>query len=228
MNFKSMIEYAKNNQLSQYILETKKSRELADFLPEIDCMDKYEQSPKHHPEGDVFTHTIKALQYHEQKGQHGFIVPIAILFHDIGKPATHSYDEKGNVHHYCHEQEGAELFMPVAKRLGISQKLAEIIHYCIKQHLRYHKMLHFSKMNKIFELVSHEYFLYLRAVSIADAACRGKNASNYESHRVTEQFVDEFCDWYQLRKNEEISHLDFDGDMIDCHKKYKDKFKQCF
>lgn len=70
-----------------------------------------EQSPQHHPEGNVWNHTMlvvdqAAKQKHKSKNERIFMW--AALLHDIGKPDT-TKDRKGKITSYDHEKVGAVL-----------------------------------------------------------------------------------------------------------------------
>jgi len=72
---------------------------------------KAEQSPVHHPEGNVWNHTMlvidnAARKKHKSKNQKVFMW--AALLHDIGKPDT-TRIRKGKITSYDHEKVGAVL-----------------------------------------------------------------------------------------------------------------------
>ncbi|HZA52881.1 MAG TPA: CCA tRNA nucleotidyltransferase, partial [Candidatus Udaeobacter sp.] len=54
------------------------------LLPEIEAMKGVEQSPEHHPEGDVFIHTMLTLSYLDSPTE---TLAYGCLLHDVGKPA---------------------------------------------------------------------------------------------------------------------------------------------
>lgn len=72
---------------------------------------KTEQSPKHHPEGSVWNHTMLVIDgaakvKHKSKNSRVFMW--AALLHDIGKPST-TRKRKGKITSYDHDKVGAEL-----------------------------------------------------------------------------------------------------------------------
>ncbi len=70
-----------------------------------------EQSPEHHPEGNVWNHTLLVVDEAAGKRQLSrdpAVFMWAALLHDIGKPAT-TRVRKGKVTAYGHEKVGAEL-----------------------------------------------------------------------------------------------------------------------
>ncbi len=77
----------------------------------LNKLKKTEQSPKHHPEGNVWNHTMLVVdeaakvksKSHDQR-----IFMWSALLHDIGKPDT-TMLRKGRITSYDHDKLGAEL-----------------------------------------------------------------------------------------------------------------------
>ena len=79
------------------------------------CVLRYiEQNPKHHPEGNVWEHTMRALDYAAEHftftdDKHKLKVMLAIMLHDIGKAETTELQEDGRITSVGHDKVGAEL-----------------------------------------------------------------------------------------------------------------------
>lgn len=82
------------------------------ILPEIKPLIGFEQINRHHIY-DVYTHTLKAMT----KSRPSKTIRLALLFHDIGKPACASFDEKGEMHFYSHPKKSAEITENIMTRL---------------------------------------------------------------------------------------------------------------
>lgn len=70
-----------------------------------------EQSPQHHPEGNVWNHTLLVVDEAAMvkiKSKDPRVLMWAALLHDIGKPST-TKNRKGKITSYNHEKIGAEL-----------------------------------------------------------------------------------------------------------------------
>lgn len=68
------------------------------------------QSPKHHPEGNVWNHTMLVVDEaarKKEKSSNPCVFMWAALLHDIGKADTTNHD-KGRITAYNHEKVGAE------------------------------------------------------------------------------------------------------------------------
>jgi tRNA nucleotidyltransferase/poly(A) polymerase len=75
------IAKAGGKQLADAIVLMDKVGILQYILPEIAKMKELEHSPEHHPEGNVFQHTLEALRTSDIKDD---VVNVALLFHDLG------------------------------------------------------------------------------------------------------------------------------------------------
>lgn len=92
---------------------------MREVLPEIMALQGCEQPPQFHPEGDVFVHTRAMLALLPEQ----VTVPLvfAVLFHDIGKPATFAVDETGRIRFNGHDKLGAEMTEQIMARLRFSR-----------------------------------------------------------------------------------------------------------
>jgi tRNA nucleotidyltransferase (CCA-adding enzyme) len=73
------------------------------YYPELEAMIGCPQEPLWHPEGDVWTHTLIALDYAAKKTKKDRLtIMLAILLHDIGKPRT-TKKEKDKIRSRKHE-----------------------------------------------------------------------------------------------------------------------------
>jgi poly(A) polymerase len=61
---------------------------------------------------------------------------LAVLLHDIGKPATRTIDEDGAVHFYGHPQAGVPLAQQVMKRLRASAQDCRLVQLVTAHHMR--------------------------------------------------------------------------------------------
>ena len=99
------------------------------------------QSPDHHPEGNVWNHTMlvvdEAAKVREKsKNKRAFMW--AALLHDIGKPATFRI-KKGRITAYGHDKVGAELaekfLAHFGEEEGFIREVAQLVRY--HMHLLY-------------------------------------------------------------------------------------------
>lgn len=68
------------------------------IIPEVYGMVGCGQPPQWHPEGDVYTHTLMMLEaLGTGGGPVSLELALAVLLHDIGKPACREVDETGRI-----------------------------------------------------------------------------------------------------------------------------------
>jgi poly(A) polymerase len=110
---------------------------LAPILPEVAGMKGVEQTPDHHPEGDVFAHTLLILeQISNLKSPISETLAYGALLHDVGKPV--SFEKQGErITFYGHTEKGAEMAAQILKRLKRSRAVWERVAYLVKNHLRH-------------------------------------------------------------------------------------------
>ena len=100
------------------------------YFPELEAIIAVPQSPKWHPEGDVWIHTMMALDVmiklcrsgcphpDDQKDEKQILkCMFAILCHDLGKATTTSIDNDGRIRSIGHEHAGIELTRSFMYRL---------------------------------------------------------------------------------------------------------------
>lgn len=119
--------------LHQAIDLMKKVGLLQYVLPEIDELEKQDQSPKHHAEGHVYTHTMNVLR-NAPPTIHG---QLAALLHDVGKPQT-AQTLKDEITFHGHEDVGSEIARAILHRLKLDAKTTEKVVKMVSNHMRPH------------------------------------------------------------------------------------------
>lgn len=108
-------------------------------LPEVAAMKGVEQSPDHHPEGDVFTHTLLLLAELDQPSE---TLALAALLHDVAKPVCAQHAEhRITFHGHC--ERGAGMAVEICQRLRRSREVWERVAWLVRHHL---KLLHAPEM----------------------------------------------------------------------------------
>jgi poly(A) polymerase len=109
-------------------------------LPELAALQGVEQNPDFHPEGDVWIHTLRALDLLEQETEMepeaASLLAWAVALHDVGKPSTAAVREDGRRTFYCHEQVGAQLAGNILARLRFPAGFAEDVASLVADHMR--------------------------------------------------------------------------------------------
>jgi tRNA nucleotidyltransferase/poly(A) polymerase len=161
---------SRGSALATYIEHLKEVGLLQLILPEIAEMDTLEQLPEHHPEGNVFAHTMSALRTSKSNDP---LVNMAILFHDIGKLVTKTYAPDTNkVRYHGHEGESNKVFDNVANRLKFTNEQKEAILFSAQHHMIGHKLDEVKK-SRLLNLRQNKNWDTLKHTIYADEASRG-------------------------------------------------------
>jgi poly(A) polymerase len=111
---------------------------LVHLLPEIAALADQEQPPDFHPEGDVLTHTTMML---DEMRHPTMTLAYAILFHDVGKPATaqrtREPDGTDRLRFNQHAPVGAEMTEAILNRLRLPKQHIRAIVHCVRNHMRF-------------------------------------------------------------------------------------------
>lgn len=104
------------------------------LLPEILELKGCEQPPQWHPEGDVFVHTRLMLSLLEPKASLPLV--LSVLFHDIAKPATRTFDEEADrIRFNGHDKVGAEMTERILKRFKYSNQVIDATVNAVAVHM---------------------------------------------------------------------------------------------
>ncbi len=117
------------------------------YFPELEAIIDLPQEPRWHPEGDVWTHTMMALDVmaeilHSRSecphpdNQQKLKFLFAILCHDLGKATTTTIESDGRIRSIGHEQAGIPLTQSLLNRLTDEQRLIESILPLVAHHLK--------------------------------------------------------------------------------------------
>ena len=153
------------------------------ILPEILDLQGCEQPPLWHPEGDVFVHTRLMLSLLPEKASLPLV--LSVLFHDIGKPATFSYNpEEDRIRFSGHDKVGADMTLEMLKRLRYSNAVIDATVSGVAHHMQFKDVQKMRTAN-LKRFMAREYFedeLELHRVD-----CVGSNGILDNYHYVLEK-----------------------------------------
>jgi len=154
---------------------------------------RIEQSPQHHPEGNVWNHTMQVVDMAAQnriKSQEPDVFMWAALLHDLGKAPTTKL-RKGRITAYDHDKVGAEMaarfLKEFTKDLVFIDKIVKMVRWHM-QILYVVKDLSFANIEKMAEEVSiHEIAL----LGLCDRLGRQPMSEDkiLEEHKNVERFI---------------------------------------
>ena len=116
------------------------------FYPELAALVGVPQDPVFHPEGDVWAHTLLAVdaaagfrarpETAGQSREDRLAVAVAALCHDLGKPAATARGEDGRWHAYDHENLGVEPARAFVRRLWNQTGFEDLVARLVAFHMR--------------------------------------------------------------------------------------------
>jgi len=145
----------------KYVLEMDDFKVLEAIFPEILLLAGVDQGEFHHL--DVWRHSLQTLAELEKilknlkktfskrcaqeidrylnlavcgKRTRLWLLKLACILHDIGKPYTKFTGEDGRIHFYAHEKKGVKIIRAIASRMKLSGKETSILKNAVKFHLR--------------------------------------------------------------------------------------------
>src|SRR5262249_46772459 len=107
------------------------------FFPELAPLIGCPQDPAHHPEGDVWIHTLLALDAAARlrpPSERPKALMLAVLCHDLGKPATPRLQD-GRLKSHAHETAGEDPTRAMLARVTAETKLTDEVLALVRHHL---------------------------------------------------------------------------------------------
>jgi poly(A) polymerase len=143
-------------------------------------LEKTPQSPVHHPEGNVWKHTLLVVdEAARRKNESGDprVLMWAALLHDIGKPPTFRFDKR--IRFDGHVEAGVEMAARILERLRFSNDRSAHIQALIAHHLRFKDLPHMreSKLKRFLRMDRFDEHLELHRL---DCLSSHRNLANYE------------------------------------------------
>jgi len=111
------------------------------YYPELFALTETEQDHLWHPEGNVWIHTLLCMNAGAQiihrepmRVRQAFVIMLAILCHDLGKPKT-THVKDSRIVTPEHEAEGEKPTRAFLSRIGVDKEITEKVVNLVKNHL---------------------------------------------------------------------------------------------
>lgn len=127
---------------------------LEEILPEIAALKGTPQPEDYHPEGDVFTHTLLALEVADGLG-FSHLVKLGVLFHDVGKPAALARSR--GEHMGGHEAIGQRIAAEAMRRLRFSNREIEWVLFLVREHMRVARLPQMGRGKQVLLVITGEH-----------------------------------------------------------------------
>ncbi|MCR5089147.1 MAG: HD domain-containing protein [Oscillospiraceae bacterium] len=133
--------------------------QLGVWFPELQDLIAVPQSPKYHPEGDVWTHTMLVLNHAAAlrgRTEQPLSLMLSALCHDFGKSTSTSVTEDGAIHAIGHEIAGLPLAERFLRRMTRDRKLIRTVLNMTELHMRPNMYVAqgagFKSYNRVFDM----------------------------------------------------------------------------
>jgi len=144
---------------------------------------KVNQSPKWHPEGDVWTHTLKTVGWMLSKKHQTSLPPtplliLAMLLHDFGKLTTTILKPEDNDwHSFGHEKDSADFVKAWMTKYKFSNDEIEFVHWLVLNHMK----LHYPGLKKstLKRMIIEGNMPYLQIMTLCDCMGACGDVSEY-------------------------------------------------
>ncbi len=123
---------------SVFFMVLRQMEQLSEWFPELEALIGVPQPVRHHAEGDVWNHTMLALDEAaklRQQAENPLGLMLAALTHDFGK-AICTQVQDGEIHAYGHETEGLPLIEAFLSRLTGEHWLREYVCNLAEYHMK--------------------------------------------------------------------------------------------
>ena len=148
------------------------------IIPEILQLKGCEQPPQFHPEGDVFVHTRLMLSL--LKDNPSIELGLSVLLHDIGKPATYSFDEVADrIRFNGHDKLGAEMSNQILRDLKFSNSIIEDVVQMVANHMTF-KDVQKMRQSKLKRFMSRSTFSDEKELHRVDCLGSWGGLDNYD------------------------------------------------
>ncbi len=139
------------------------------ILPEVAALDGVPQPARHHPEGDVLTHTRMLLDGYREGGEE---VALAALLHDVGKPPTLDLKE-GRPAFPRHAQVGAAMAGDILRRLRYPNRVVDEVVELVDRHMDWPQLKQMREAKRRRLLLREDLPLHLELHRLDCEACHG-------------------------------------------------------
>ena len=152
------------------------SRLLQYILPELSAMQGVQQPPEFHPEGDVFVHTLLALESLPRPCP--ATLAWGVLLHDVGKPPTFRI-APDRIRFDNHVEVGVKMAEEICRRLRFSNDETAQIIALVENHMRFGHVSRMkeSTLKRFMRLPAFDEHMALHR---ADCLASHRNLSTYE------------------------------------------------
>jgi len=157
---------------------------LTQLIPELLPTQDVPQDKDHHPEGNVYEHTLECFKHVSRPS---LPLGLALLFHDIGKPETAVFHK--NLSFPRHAQAGSRIARKILRRYRYDEKTIGQVAFLIDHHLVAHELRNRNEIDRK-ALMNSPLFPDLMKLYRADIqSCFGDMGEFHRVHSLYKKMV---------------------------------------
>ena len=145
------------------------------ILPEVAAMKGCAQPVDYHPEGDVLTHTILALE--SLPAEASDELRMGTLFHDVGKPVTQTFEDR--IRFNGHDIRGKDLTREIMARMKVSKDFSDRVVDLVGNHMKF-MFVKEMRTSRLKRFMAVPFFEEHMALHRADCLSSHRNLENYD------------------------------------------------
>lgn len=182
------------------------------ILPEVLAGKGVEQPKDMHAEGDVFTHTLLAVDSLPAKATLRLVW--ATLLHDIGKPPTQKLPQTSTdrIRFNSHFSIGADMARSVLERLNFSKQFTKDVCWMIEYHLGIDDLPNMTPTHQR-TMVSNEAFSDLLELHRADAKASWSYTASGSIKKPDPEFSEIISIWNKFHKDQSKPHASLKNNL---------------
>jgi len=183
---------------AEFLIKASKLPEFSEYpFSMLLAMQKTEQSPVHHPEGNVWNHTLlvvneAAKRRYQSKNPRVFMW--AAMLHDIGKPLTTKM-VKGKLTAYSHDIKGAELAREFLSAFEEDEEFISKVVSLVRYHMQLLFVLRDMPFKDISGIIENSDATEIALLGLCDRL--GRTGANRESIEEQVRTFIQKCDEYR-------------------------------
>lgn len=185
---------------------------LKNILPEVLAGKGVEQPKDMHAEGDVFTHTVLAIDSLPARATLRLVW--ATLLHDIGKPPTQKLPQTSadRIRFNSHFSVGADMARSILERLNFSKQFTNDVCWMIEYHLGIDDLPNMTPAHQR-TMISNEAFSDLLELHKVDAKASWSYDSSGSINKPDPEFREITSIWNKFRKNKSKPHASLKNNL---------------
>jgi tRNA nucleotidyltransferase (CCA-adding enzyme) len=134
--------FEKSKKPSIFFKELDEMNQLERLFPEVKYLQKVNQDPIHHPEGNAYIHTMQVMDRISASDKRSLELLVASLFHDLGKITKSTiHSETKRIQAKGHEEDSEKMAAKILAKYKFTNNEIKNILTIVKNHMKPHMLV---------------------------------------------------------------------------------------